>query len=266
MFTLNLPEKILVKLSKDPDEVSLEEEVGQKDNSNLIDRLNSLKDKFGPLFLSEIRDKDVLEVGCGEGRDTISLACYGSPKSVTGMDIREKCIFKANLLSMEYSQLGKASFVCSDGSSMPFANQAFDIIFTKDCMEHFPDPDAVMREMIRVLKIDGKIFITFGPPWFHPYGSHCDYFLNVPWANLLFSERTVMSVRGRFRGDGAKKYSEVDGGLNKMTVRKFKKLIKRSDLKVTSLKIKGVKNLGVLTKIPILNELFSSEISCVLEK
>ncbi|CAN5864331.1 hypothetical protein BH24ACI4_BH24ACI4_08100 [soil metagenome] len=57
------------------------------------------------------------------------------------------------------------------------------------------------------------------------------HFTKLPWVNVLFSERTVMQVRARFRDDGATRYEEVVMGLNRMTIARFERLIRASGMK-----------------------------------
>ena len=59
-------------------------------------------------------------------------------------------------------------------------------------MEHFPEPEETLKEMISALTPEGRLFITFGNPWFSPYGSHMQFFTKVPWVNILFSELSTI--------------------------------------------------------------------------
>ena len=75
-----------------------------------------------------------------------------------------------------------------------------------------------------------------------------------------------MKVRNRFRNDGAKKYLEVEGGLNKMTFRRFNRMVKASNLKSVFFRTRAVKELNILTRIPLVKELFTNAITCMLQK
>ena len=81
--------------------------------------------------------------------------------------------------------------------------------------------------MRRLMKDDGQALIAFGPPWYHPRGGHT--FSVFPWAHLLFSEQSLLRWRADFKSDGATRFEEVDGGLNQMTVRRFRELIRESE-------------------------------------
>lgn len=75
-----------------------------------------------------------------------------------------------------------------------------------------------------------------------------------------------MSVRSRFRNDDAKRYDEVEGGLNRMTMRKFYRVIQDSDLHIEKIDLYPVKKLVPLTYIPGLREFFTNKVVCVLQK
>lgn len=106
--------------------------------------------------------------------------------------------------------------------------------------------------------------ITFGCPWFSPYGSHMHFFCKLPWVNLIFPERTVMRVRSLYRNDGAMRYEDVESGLNKMSVAKFERIIANAGMRVLFRRYTGVKGYDFLTRLPVLRELFVNRIDCAL--
>jgi SAM-dependent methyltransferase len=142
----------------------------------------------------------------------------------------------------------------------------FDMVISQNSMEHYKYPDEVLNDMKSALRQDGTILITFGPTWFAPYGSHTSFFTKIPWVNLIFDEKTVMKVRSHFRNDRASKYEEIDGGLNKMSVRKFERIISNSGMKILYRKYDCFKNIIVLGKLPLMRELFINHISFIITK
>jgi len=80
----------------------------------------------------------------------------------------------------------------------------------------------------------------------------------------LFTEKAVMNVRALFRDDQARRYEEVESGLNKMTVAKFERTVSDVGLQIQYRRYDSVKNLNSLGKLPGLRELFVNQISCVL--
>jgi hypothetical protein len=84
--------------------------------------------------------------------------------------------------------------------------------------------------------------------------------------NVLFSEQTVMKVRSRFRTDGAVRYEDVEGGLNRMTVSRFERLVHDCGLELEWSRYRGIKGLDWATKLPGARELLTTLITCVLRK
>ena len=96
-------------------------------------------------------------------------------------------------------------------------------------------------------------------------GSHCQFFTRVPYVNLLFPDAAVMRVRARFRSDGATRYEDIEGGLNRMTVRKFERLLTQCGLRVEYRALDCVKGQNWLGRVPLLRELVINHVTCVLQ-
>src|SRR5437868_12061636 len=174
-----------------------------------------------PEFLDRIRGKRVLDFGCGPGTQSVALAVAGAGR-VVGVDINPLALGEGRRSAERHDVSGRVKFV---QALEPNPKETFDVVFSQNSMEHFSDPGAILRTMAAALAPDGEILVTFGPPWFAPYGAHMRYFTNLPWVHLLFPERTIMAVRTRYRHDGAARYEDVEGGLNRMSVRKFRRLV-----------------------------------------
>ena len=93
-----------------------------------------------------------------------------------------------------------------------------------------------------------------------------DGFTRVPWVNVLFSEETVLKVRKRYRSDGAMRYEDVEGGLNRLTLAKFSKIMQQSGMKIRRLEFFPVKGLPLVSQIPIVREYMTAAASCILER
>src|SRR5205807_2149658 len=100
-----------------------------------------------------------------------------------------------------------------------------EVITSLDAFEHFGDPEGILHIMASLLKPTGKVLVSFGPTWYHPYGGHFPLF---PWAHVLLTEQALMKWRSQFKTDGATRFGEVDGGLNQMTIARFERVIAKS--------------------------------------
>jgi SAM-dependent methyltransferase len=255
---MTFPERLLLALSRKPGALEGSESSHDDDAENPL----ALLSRVFPGFLSEIRGKDIVDFGSGKGYQSAALAESGA-RCVLGVEINPKRLAEARAHVDRLGLVQQVSFVEKLDDRV---KRRFDLAISQNAMEHYGNPAGILREMASALKANGKILVTFGPPWFAPHGSHMAYFARVPWVNLLFDERTVMRVRARFRNDGATRYEEVESGLNKMTIGKFMRIVAESGLQVEFLKFDCVKGLDWLGRIPLVKELFINHVSCALSK
>lgn len=227
---------------------------------NETNALDLLRREF-PGFDRYIPNARILDFGCGQGWQSVALARLGAA-SVLGVDTRSSAIRQARAMAAPYripeERLAFAEAVPAETLG------SFDLVISQNSFEHFPDPAGTLRSMSIALRPTGRLFVTFGPPWLAPYGSHMFFFTPIPWVNLFWRERTVMRVRSRFRADGASRYEDVEGGLNRMTLRRFETLIRASGMPVAWRRYTAVKKLDFLARVPVLREFCVNTISCIL--
>lgn len=100
-----------------------------------------------------IRDGDkVLVAGCGNGIEA-DLLCqvFGTPTVGVDLAIQED----ATLFD------GKLELRRCDLSRLPYQSETFSLIYSYHVLEHVPNHNAVLRELGRVLKPGGILFIGF---------------------------------------------------------------------------------------------------------
>lgn len=99
----------------------------------------------------------VLDVACGPGVTTCDLAevaCHA-----TGIDITPAMIDQAKQLQQSRG-LTNITWQVASVPPLPFADQAFSIVFTRYSFHHFRDPAAVLQEMVRVCATGGRIVVV----------------------------------------------------------------------------------------------------------
>jgi SAM-dependent methyltransferase len=190
----------------------------------------------GADVFEQFQGKHVIDFGCGEGGEVVEVALAGASRAV-GIDIRTDLFPAACRRAHAAGVAARCEFVST-------TDERADIILTVDAFEHFTDPPAVLQAMRRLLKPDGYVCAVFGPTWYHPLGGHM---LSVfPWAHLLFTEEALMRWRARLRDDGARKFGEVKGGLNQMTIRRFRRLAAENGFRVEDLVLRPIRRTGRL--------------------
>lgn len=103
----------------------------------------------------------LLDVGCGPGTDTITLApLVGEDGLVVGMDYDESMIKEAN----ERGQAGRITtriqHLVADALSIPFKSNSFDVCMAERLFQHVADTQSVIKEMVRVTKAGGRIAVA----------------------------------------------------------------------------------------------------------
>lgn len=108
-------------------------------------------------------DDAVLDVACGGG----IVVCAFAPqvRHVTGIDMTPAMLDRARLLAAEKG-LANISWDEGDVARLPYPDAAFTIVVTRFAIHHFPDPQAVFREMVRVCAPGGRVVVvdTYASP------------------------------------------------------------------------------------------------------
>lgn len=98
-------------------------------------------------------DAPVLEVGCGDGSFTRSLAELSS--RVTAVDI------SASQIERNARAHPEIRFLQHDvAQPFPFARETFGAVWCSEVLEHLFDPGFALREMQRVLERGGRLLVT----------------------------------------------------------------------------------------------------------
>ncbi|MBA2237738.1 MAG: class I SAM-dependent methyltransferase [Lysobacter sp.] len=104
-----------------------------------------------------------------------------------------------------------------DGTSLPFADESMDLIYSWSVFEHirmdlFP---TILQDLRRVLKKDGHLFVQVDPLYFSPRGAHLYGIIDEPWVHLL-DQHDVLVDRVMARGKHASAIRQYET-LNRIT-------------------------------------------------
>lgn len=120
---------------------------------------------INPLRLSyidlhgNIAGKTVLDVGCGGGILTESMAKLGASHA-TGIDMAEKSLKVAELHAAEQG-VENIAYRCVRVEDLAAERpHSFDIVTCMEMMEHVPDPAAIVKACAKLVKPEGKVFFS----------------------------------------------------------------------------------------------------------
>jgi len=148
-----------------------------------------------------------------------------------------------------------------------------------DFMEHVSEPERALKEAVRLISPEGRIYINF-PPYYHPFGAHLSDEINMPWVHCFFTERQLIAAYRELvkdEPDGeqriAFRFSKDDKGreyysyINKMTVKRFKKILKELEISPDYYEETPLRGfLKFLARFPLTKEHFVKMVACCIKK
>ncbi len=149
----------------------------------------------------ELGGKDVLDLGCGTGGITRFLAESYGPARIVGIDVDRGLIARAAKGAADAGPGGSVTFRTVTPGRLPFADGAFDVVFSKDAMVHIENKEALFAEIFRVLRPGGSVAAS---DWMSgtdgPFSAAMAYYLQTEGLGFGMASptryRTAMAAAG----------------------------------------------------------------------
>ena len=112
----------------------------------------------------------MLEAGCGNGAQTVTIARNSPGAYIVSVDISDESLAEAEA-RMEAAGLSNVEFQQGDIFSLPFAPTSFDHIFVCFVLEHLARPVEALEALGRLLRPGGTMTVIegdHGSAYFHP--------------------------------------------------------------------------------------------------
>jgi SAM-dependent methyltransferase len=110
----------------------------------------------------KVADKQILEIGLGEGSDSERLIRRGAHWS--GVDLTAESVARVRtrlmLRELPYDELRQGSVL-----DLPFADDSFDMVFSHGVLHHVPDIKQAQSEIHRVLRPGGELVVMLYARW-----------------------------------------------------------------------------------------------------
>lgn len=163
---------------------------GCMDRNRLSYNIVLLKWYMSKGILPRKRNISILELGCGKCYITTALRILGF-KDVTGVDQYK---FQDDVVIADINK------------KLPFAEGSFDVVISRDTVEHIKDSDRYFSEARRVLKVGGKLIthtvnvntLSFGN-FYDDYTHHRPFnpsSLGFAYQYHKFNRIKVLNLRG----------------------------------------------------------------------
>jgi len=192
----------------------------------------------------------ILDLGTGSGYLSFPIAKNNPDCEVVGLDIVSDAL-EANRIRAEAEGLSNLTFVSYDGTDFPFEAESFDLVVTRYALHHFPDIEHSIKDVSRVLKASGVLFISDPCPndcdserFVDDYmrlkkDGHIKFYTKTEWQNicarhgLKLSDSFESSIRFPKKKDTAFGYEKVLAKYDKSIIASYDLVETDTELYIT---------------------------------
>ncbi len=186
-----------------PEKYSSDEERTGDIKALSTQRLFSFRETHIPFLVETIglKNKQILEIGCGTGASTVALAEQGG--AVTGIDIDENALGIARKRLALYGLNSSIQNTNAVTIKENYGNQNWDIVIFFASLEHMTPEERKksLKEAYALLKVGGHLCILGSPNRLWPFDLHTS---QIPFYMWLQDEIALDYSRFSPRGEFAK--------------------------------------------------------------
>lgn len=143
-------------------------------------------------LMAEPSVRDVIDIGCNRGSVEVLFSQRHPDRTehvrVAGVDVSTEAIAQARALGFDW-----CSFEAYDGNVLPFPDASFDLAVLVEVIEHVIDKEALLREIRRVLRPSGRLYLTTPNPECLALRTE-----SVMWRVLRWIARRPIPAKDRF--------------------------------------------------------------------
>lgn len=104
-----------------------------------------------------LKERDVVEVGCGRGGGASYIARYLAPKFLVAIDICEAAI---RFNERHYRNQRNVKFIVGDAHNLPLGDNRYDVIMNVESSHHYSGMEQFLAEVYRVIKASGYFLMA----------------------------------------------------------------------------------------------------------
>lgn len=192
----------------------------------------------------KLEGMDVIDVGSGDGIIDLGVTLRAAPRRLVGCDLRltdsDNLLNQARAYAAATELPAQLEFVASEPQRLPVEDASFDLALTWSAFEHVSDPVTMLREIRRVLRPGGVLFLQLWPFYRSERGSHLWEWDPTPFHHLLRHEDEVLTnIRASDRHDpGFTEYmADEFRHLNRITLEELHRSLLAGGFRVARLEL-----------------------------
>lgn len=131
--------------------------------------------------------QSVVDIGSGLGGPAFTLVKDQDAGHVTGIDVERDLVNSARATCERLGLTDQIDFQCVEPGPLPFPDNHFDVVFSKDSIIHIPDKAAFYRDIHRILKPGGRVAVS---DWFcgtEPFTAEMNAWLEATGLSFEFA-------------------------------------------------------------------------------
>ncbi|WP_448336392.1 class I SAM-dependent methyltransferase [Bellilinea sp.] len=220
----------------------------------------------GKLLVEYLRNKGVfinntilLDVGSGLGGYDSSFSEEGA--KVYTLDLDVPLVF-----------IPSKCHVIGNALRLPYPNDCFDVVVCSSLIEHVQSPELLLQEILRVIKQDGFLYLSF-PPFYSPIGGH--HFSPFHWFGDKVAVRLFMMRKKRHLNAWLRQRGVIENpksindffqtwGLYKLSISKVENILESLPIKIIDVSTRWMPI--NTTKIPFLREFITWHVQFLAKK
>jgi SAM-dependent methyltransferase len=187
----------------------------------------------------DLEGRAVADIGSGDGIIDLALALRGRPASLVGYDVNLTPVDHLRDVARRFEGIealpSSLSFARSEPERIDAPDAAFDVLVTWSVFEHARDPLGLLREMRRIVRDDGVLFLQLWPFYHSHQGSHLWDWFPEPFHHL---QQPLEEIEAGMGADEWSQYMLAEyKTLNRVTVDELGEAVRAAGFSIRELEL-----------------------------
>jgi len=192
-----------------------------------------------------LEGKWVADIGCGDGIIDLGVFHRAEPEKLVGYDLRLVDLPALTAAARaagidELPPIERFGFMMSEPDDIPAPNDTFDFAFSWSSFEHVSQPAPMLREIRRVLKPSGILFLQIWPLYYSQHGGHLWQSMPEPFPHLQYPPHIIeRRIGGRHGTDRSRDAIDEFRSLNRLTLDDLQRALGSAGMRPTKVEVQA---------------------------